>query len=147
MARKKVFLFVFGVVMLFGSYVGWKLYQDSTRVIIPLEELQGITVSPIKGDFSISGTANISNFERVSNYQAKQTGNDVYLYFMKTKSIFKDDAVDLKLSRIIIGDVGSKIKNIYLISGENIIVKTSSRSTDYLDIENRDKEKLLFSSE
>ncbi|MDQ8766144.1 hypothetical protein RFF73_11385, partial [Streptococcus ruminantium] len=45
--EKKVFLFVFGVVMLFGSYVGWKLYQDSTRVIIPLEELQGITVSPI----------------------------------------------------------------------------------------------------
>ncbi|HFR3696871.1 TPA: hypothetical protein ACHVEZ_001925, partial [Streptococcus suis] len=83
MVRKKILLIIFGIILLYGGYFSWKVYQDSTRGIIPLESLQ-VKVIKTDKDYSISAKADLDNFERISNYQAIQIGNDVYLYFMKT---------------------------------------------------------------
>ncbi|HFR3449549.1 TPA: hypothetical protein ACHU7I_002135, partial [Streptococcus suis] len=85
MVRKKILLIIFGIILLYGGYFSWKVYQDSTRGIIPLESLQ-VKVIKTDKDYSISAKADLDNFERISNYQAIQIGNDVYLYFMKTKA-------------------------------------------------------------
>lgn len=79
MVRKKILLIIFGIILLYGGYFSWKVYQDSTRGIIPLESLQ-VKVIKTDKDYSISAKADLDNFERISNYQAIQIGNDVYLY-------------------------------------------------------------------
>ncbi|HGA1235733.1 TPA: hypothetical protein ACIRGU_002035, partial [Streptococcus suis] len=74
MVRKKILLIIFGIILLYGGYFSWKVYQDSTRGIIPLESLQ-VKVIKTDKDYSISAKADLDNFERISNYQAIQIGN------------------------------------------------------------------------
>ena len=135
------------VIVCFACFLGWKNYQDSTRAVIPMNELQQIRLEKIQGDFLIKGQVALGNFERVANYQAIQKEYDVYLYFMKTKAIKKEDNVDLRLSKIIVGDTNFEIKNIYLVSGDSIVVEGNSRSEDYIDVTKYQKKKLLFGLE
>ncbi|MBS4456556.1 hypothetical protein [Tuanshanicoccus lijuaniae] len=113
MAIRKILSALLGILLVFGLFLFWKIYQDSTRIIIPISELQNVSVKREGSDYAIRGTADIGNFERVSNYQARQIEQDVYLYFMKIKSMAKDANIDLKLSKIIVGDIGEPIKNIF----------------------------------
>ncbi|HFR3432655.1 TPA: hypothetical protein ACHU8I_001779, partial [Streptococcus suis] len=64
MVRKKILLIIFGIILLYGGYFSWKVYQDSTRGIIPLESLQ-VKVIKTDKDYSISAKADLDNFERI----------------------------------------------------------------------------------
>ncbi|WP_267247350.1 hypothetical protein [Streptococcus sp. Marseille-Q5986] len=129
--------------MLFGGYFSWKVYQDSTRGIIPLESLQ-VKVIKTDKDYSISAKADLDNFEQISNYQAIQIGNDVYLYFMKTKAIFTKTTVDTDLSNILVGDTTQAINNIYVVSGDNIVVRFNDRRYNHIDVLKYTDKKLLL---
>ncbi|HEW2084398.1 TPA: hypothetical protein ACKCUQ_000224 [Streptococcus pneumoniae] len=129
--------------MLFGGYFSWKVYQDSTRGIIPLESLQ-VKVIKTDKDYSISAKADLDNFEQISNYQAIQIGNDVYLYFMKTKAIFTKTTVDTDLSNILVGDTTQAINNIYVVSGDDIVVKFNDSRYNYIDVLKYTDKKLLL---
>lgn len=143
MIRKKFLLIIIGIILLFGGYFCWRLYQDSTRRIIPLESLQ-VKIIKTGKDYSITAKADLDNFERISNYQAIQIGNDVYLYFMKTKAIFTKTTVDTDLSNILVGDTTQAINNIYVVSGDNIIVKSNDSKYDHIDVlKYTDRELLL----
>ena len=129
--------------MLFGGYYSWKVYQDSTRVIIPLESLQ-VKVIKTDKDYSISAKADLDNFEQISNYQAIQIGNDVYLYFMKTKAIFTKTTVDTDLSNILVGDTTQAINNIYVVSGDDIVVRFNDSRYNHIDVLKYTDKKLLL---
>ncbi|HGL8784606.1 TPA: hypothetical protein ACIRIA_001991, partial [Streptococcus suis] len=60
MVRKKILLIIFGIILLYGGYFSWKVYQDSTRGIIPLESLQ-VKVIKTDKDYSISAKADLDN--------------------------------------------------------------------------------------
>ncbi|HGA1217611.1 TPA: hypothetical protein ACIRGG_002247, partial [Streptococcus suis] len=95
-------------------------------------------------DYSISAKADLDNFERISNYQAIQIGNDVYLYFMKTKAFIKNSTVDIYLSNILVGDTTQAINNIYVVSGDDIVVKSNDSKYDHIDVlKYTDRELLL----
>lgn len=143
MVRKKVLLIIIGIILLFGGYFSWKVYQDSTRGIIPLESLQ-VTVIKTDKDYSISAKADLDNFEQISNYQAIQIGNDVYLYFMKTKAIFTKTTVDTDLSNILVGDTTQVINNIYVVSGDDIVVRFNDRRYNHIDVLKYTDKKLLL---
>ncbi|ETE01681.1 hypothetical protein [Streptococcus pseudopneumoniae] len=143
MIRKKFLLAIIGIILLFLGYWGWKVYQDSTREIIPLESLQ-VTVIKTDKDYSISVKADLDNFEQLSNYQAIQIGNDVYLYFMKTKAIFKKNTVDADLSNILVGNINQAINNIYVVSGNDIIVKFNDSKYNYINVLKYTDRKLLL---
>lgn len=143
MVRKKTLLIIIGIILLFGGYYSWKVYQDSTRVIIPLESLQ-VKVIKIDKDYSISAKADLDNFEQISNYQAIQIGNDVYLYFMKTKAIFTKTTVDTDLSNILVGDTTQAINNIYVVSGDDIVVRFNDSRYNHIDVLKYTDKKLLL---
>lgn len=143
MVRKKILLIIIEIILLFGGYFSWKVYQDSTRGIIPLESLQ-VKVIKTDKDYSISAKADIDNFEQISNYQAIQIGNDVYLYFMKTKAIFTKTTVDTDLSNILVGDTTQAINNIYVVSGDNIVVRFNDRRYNHIDVLKYTDKKLLL---
>ncbi|HEV1915673.1 hypothetical protein OK495_06060 [Streptococcus pneumoniae] len=143
MVRKKILLIIIGIILLFGGYFSWKVYQDSTRGIIPLESLQ-VKVIKTDKDYSISAKADLDNFEQISNYQAIQIGNDVYLYFMKTKAIFTKTTVDTDLSNILVGDTTQAINNIYVVSGDDIVVKFNDSRYNYIDVLKYTDKKLLL---
>ncbi|VKG12169.1 Uncharacterised protein [Streptococcus pneumoniae] len=143
MVRKKFLLIIIGIILLFGGYFSWKVYQDSTRGIIPLESLQ-VKVIKTDKDYSISAKADLDNFEQISNYQAIQIGNDVYLYFMKTKAIFTKTTVDTDLSNILVGDTTQAINNIYVVSGDDIVVKFNDSRYNYIDVLKYTDKKLLL---
>ena len=143
MVRKKTLLIIIGIILLFGGYFSWKVYQDSTRGIIPLESLQ-VTVIKTDKDYSISAKADLDNFEQISNYQAIQIGNDVYLYFMKTKAIFTKTTVDTDLSNILVGDTTQAIDNIYVVSGDDIVVRFNDRRYDHINVLKYTDRKLLL---
>lgn len=63
MVRKKTLLIIIGIILLFGGYYSWKVYQDSTRVIIPLESLQ-VKVIKTDKDYSISAKADLDNLNK-----------------------------------------------------------------------------------
>lgn len=143
MVRKKTLLIIIGIILLFGGYYSWKVYQDITRVIIPLESLQ-VKVIKTDKDYSISAKADLDNFEQISNYQAIQIGNDVYLYFMKTKAIFTKTTVDTDLSNILVGDTTQAINNIYVVSGDDIVVRFNDSRYNYIDVLKYTDKKLLL---
>lgn len=143
MVRKKTLLIIVGIILLFGGYYSWKVYQDSTRVIIPLESLQ-VKVIKTDKDYSISAKADLDNFEQISNYQAIQIGNDVYLYFMKTKAIFTKSTVDTDLSNILVGDTTQAINNIYVVSGDDIVVRFNDSRYNHIDVLKYTDKKLLL---
>lgn len=143
MVRKKTLLIIIGIILLFGGYFSWKVYQDSTRGIIPLESLQ-VKVIKTDKDYSISAKADLDNFEQISNYQAIQIGNDVYLYFMKTKAIFTKTTVDTDLSNILVGDTTQAINNIYVVSGDDIVVRFNDSRYNHIDILKYTDKKLLL---
>lgn len=143
MVRKKILLIIIGIILLFGGYFSWKVYQDSTRGIIPLESLQ-VKVIKTDKDYSISAKADLDNFEQISNYQAIQIGNDVYLYFMKTKAIFTKTTVDTDLSNILVGDTTQAINNIYVVSGNDIVVRFNDSRYNYIDVLKYTDKKLLL---
>ncbi|BAV79664.1 hypothetical protein SNAG_0786 [Streptococcus sp. NPS 308] len=143
MVRKKTLLIIIGIILLFGGYYSWKVYQDSTRVIIPLESLQ-VKVIKTDKDYSISAKADLDNFEQISNYQAIQIGNDVYLYFMKTKAIFTKTTVDTDLSNILVGDTTQAINNIYVVSGDDIVVRFNDSRYNHIDVLKYTDKKLLL---
>ena len=143
MVRKKILLTIIGIILLFGGYYSWKVYQDSTRVIIPLESLQ-VKVIKTDKDYSISAKADLDNFEQISNYQAIQIGNDVYLYFMKTKAIFTKTTVDTDLSNILVGDTTQAINNIYVVSGDDIVVRFKDSRYNHIDVLKYTDKKLLL---
>lgn len=143
MVRKKILLIIIGIILLFGGYFSWKVYQDSTRGIIPLESLQ-VKVIKTDKDYSISAKADLDNFEQISNYQAIQIGNDVYLYFMKTKAIFTKTTVDTDLSNILVGDTTQAINNIYVVSGDDIVVRFNDSRYNYIDVLKYTDKKLLL---
>lgn len=143
MVRKKILLIIIEIILLFGGYFSWKVYQDSTRGIIPLESLQ-VKVIKTDKDYSISAKADLDNFEQISNYQAIQIGNDVYLYFMKTKAIFTKTTVDTDLSNILVGDTTQAINNIYVVSGDNIVVRFNDRRYNHIDVLKYTDKKLLL---
>lgn len=143
MVRKKILLIIIGIILLFGVYFSWKVYQDSTRGIIPLESLQ-VKVIKTDKDYSISAKADLDNFEQISNYQAIQIGNDVYLYFMKTKAIFTKTTVDTDLSNILVGDTTQAINNIYVVSGDDIVVRFNDSRYNYIDVLKYTDKKLLL---
>lgn len=143
MVRKKILLIIIGIILLYGGYFSWKVYQDSTRGIIPLESLQ-VKVIKTDKDYSITAKADLDNFERISNYQAIQIGNDVYLYFMKTKAFIKNSTVDIYLSNILVGDTTQAINNIYVVSGDDIVVRSNDSKYDHIDVlKYADRELLL----
>lgn len=143
MVRKKTLLIIIGIILLFWGYYSWKVYQDSTRVIIPLESLQ-VKVIKTDKDYSISAKADLDNFEQISNYQAIQIGNDVYLYFMKTKAIFTKTTVDTDLSNILVGDTTQAINNIYVVSGDDIVVRFNDSRYNHIDVLKYTDKKLLL---
>jgi len=143
MVRKKTLLIIIGIILLFGGYYSWKVYQDSTRVIIPLESLQ-VKVIKTDKDYSISAKADLDNFEQISNYQAIQIGNDVYLYFMKTKAIFTKTTVDTDLSNILVGDTTQATNNIYVVSGDDIVVRFNDSRYNHIDVLKYTDKKLLL---
>lgn len=143
MVRKKILLTIIGIILLFGGYYSWKVYQDSTRVIIPLESLQ-VKVIKTGKDYSISAKADLDKFEQISNYQAIQIGNDVYLYFMKTKAIFTKTTVDTDLSNILVGDTTQAINNIYVVSGDDIVVRFKDSRYNHIDVLKYTDKKLLL---
>lgn len=143
MVRKKILLIIIEIILLFGGYFSWKVYQDSTRGIIPLESLQ-VKVIKTDKDYSISAKADLDNFEQISNYQAIQIGNDVYLYFMKTKAIFTKTTVDTDLSNILVGDTTQAINNIYVVSGDDIVVRFNDRRYNHIDVLKYTDKKLLL---
>lgn len=143
MVRKKTLLIIIGIILLFGGYYSWKVYQNSTRVIIPLESLQ-VKVIKTDKDYSISAKADLDNFEQISNYQAIQIGNDVYLYFMKTKAIFTKTTVDTDLSNILVGDTTQAINNIYVVSGDDIVVRFNDSRYNHIDVLKYTDKKLLL---
>lgn len=143
MVRKKTLLIIIGIILLFLGYFSWKVYQDNTRRIIPLESLQ-VKVTKTDKDYSISAKADLDNFEQISNYQAIQIGNDVYLYFMKTKAILTKNTVDTDLSNILVGDTMQAINNIYVVSGDDIVVRFNDSRYNHVDVLKYTDKKLLL---
>lgn len=143
MVRKKTLLIIIGIILLFWGYFSWKVYQDNTRRIIPLESLQ-VKVTKTDKDYSISAKADLDNFEQISNYQAIQIGNDVYLYFMKTKAILTKNTVDTDLSNILVGDTMQAINNIYVVSGDDIVVRFNDSRYNHVDVLKYTDKKLLL---
>ncbi len=144
MGKKHFFACLFGVVLLVFLYFGWKFYQNTTRLIIPISDLTSVTVKKENGHLLLTGNAKLNQFERVSNYGAVQIDDILYIYVMKTKSIIKSDSVNEDITNITISDSSNPPKKIYLVSGTNIEVKYKDRpEMNYIDVTKYSEKKEL----
>lgn len=53
---------------------------------------------------------------------------------MKTKAIFTKTTVDTDLSNILVGDTTQAINNIYVVSGDDIVVRFNDSRYNHIDV-------------
>jgi hypothetical protein len=134
MRNKFLFILVGGVILIF-LYFGWKFYQNTTRTVIPTDDLEMVTLKEENNQLFLVGSAKLSQFEKVSNYGAVQIDDILYIYIMKTKALIKSDSVNENISKITVSDSSEPPKKIYLISGGNIEVKYKDNpEMNYMDV-------------
>ena len=136
MKKKKILVVLLSsMVILIGGYFGWKLYQNTTRTIIPVDDLEKVSIKRENNQLLLVGKAKLDPFERVANYGAIQINDTLYIYVMKTKSLIKEDVVKENLTKISVSDSPTSPKKIYLVSGKHIEVKEKDNpEMDYMDV-------------
>ena len=126
-------------------FFGWKIYQNSTRTIIPIDDMLEISLENKDNKLNLSGKIDLGAFERISNWGAVQKEGVIYVYIMKTKAIIQSKHLDIDLNDVIISDSNEKPSKVYLVSGSEIEVKfDDDPRKDYIDVMNYDDKTLIF---
>lgn len=143
---KKKFFYGLGFgVCLVAVFFGWKIYQNSTRTIVPIDDMQAISLEKKDNKLNLSGKIDMGAFERISNWGAVQKEGVLYVYIMKTKAIIQSKTLDIDLNDVIISDSNEKPSKVYLVSGSEIEVKfDDDPRKDYIDVMNYDEKREIF---
>lgn len=146
MNKKKLFIVLLVVVVIMiSSYFGWKVYQNTTRTIIPVDALEDVSIEEKNNQLILTGSAKLNQFERVSNYGAVQIDDILYIYVLKTKALIKENSIDVNITKMTVSDNSDSPQKIYLISGSNIEVKYKDKpEMNYIDVTKYSEKKELF---
>lgn len=146
MNKKKLFIVLLVVVVIMiSSYFGWKVYQNTTRTIIPVDALEDVSIEEKNNQLILTGSAKLNQFERVSNYGAVQIDDILYIYVVKTKALIKENSIDVNITKMTVSDNSDSPQKIYLISGSNIEVKYKDKpEMNYIDVTKYSEKKELF---
>lgn len=146
MKKKKVFIVLLSsVIILIGGYFGWKFYQNTTRTIIPVDDLDKVSIKKENNQLILVGKAKLDQFEKVSNYGAVQINDTLYIYVMKTKSLIKEDGIKENITKISVSDSPVSPEKIYLVSGKHIEVKEKDKpKMNYMDVTRYSKKRELI---
>lgn len=139
-------VFVLGLIICIGSvFFGWKIYQNSTRTIVSIDDMQTLKLEKKDNALTLSGHIELGAFERISNWGAVQKEGIIYVYIMKTKALVKSDYLNIDLNDVILKDVDEEASEAYLVSGGEIEVKFKDNpQRNYIDVTNySDKRKIL----
>lgn len=133
--KKKIIYGLGLVICVVSIYFGWKIYQNSTRTIVPVADMQELKLERSDNQMNLSGHIELGSFERISNWGAVQKEGVIYVYIMKTKAIIKSDQLDINLNDVILKDADEEASEIYLVSGNGIEVKFEDNpEKDYIDV-------------
>lgn len=146
MSKQKIFVRSTVVILVIGClFFGWKIYQNSTRVILSVENLKNVRIKEENNQLFITGRADLDSFEKISNYGAVQKGDSLYIYIMKTKSLLKSDKIYENIDKIKISDSKDAPNKIYLVSGNRIEVKYKDNpKMNYMDVIKYSEKRELF---
>ncbi|HCE11169.1 MAG TPA: hypothetical protein DEQ24_00010 [Enterococcus sp.] len=143
---KRKILYGLGLgICLVSIFFGWKIYQNSTRTIVSIDDMLEIRLEKKDNKLNLSGKIDMGAFERISNWGAVQKEGVIYVYIMKTKAIIQSKNLDIDLNDVIISDSNEKPSKVYLVSGSEIEVKfDDDPRKDYIDVMNYDDKTLIF---
>ncbi|MBM7710435.1 hypothetical protein [Enterococcus lemanii] len=145
MKRKFLFLFFIFLVLPIGLFFCWKFYQNTTREIISVDDITEVRLEKQGNDLYMIGQAELKYFEKISNYGAVQIDDILYIYVIKMKSLTNEDSFNLNISAMTVSDSLDEPQNIYLVSGEDIVVKDPNDSKrDHIEVTNYSNKIELF---
>ncbi|MGE6370570.1 hypothetical protein ACQKDB_15695 [Planococcus kocurii] len=138
------------LVLVIFLYIGGRIFQDSTRGIVDVEKIKGISInqeesSSIPSDnLVLEGTIDAGNFEKISSISALKKEGVIYVYINTVKGISLSNKFSQSLDNVLVNYDSTEVKEIVLISGPEIIVKnTGEGNVDSIEVDNFTKKKLI----
>ncbi|GEK90738.1 hypothetical protein [Alkalibacterium kapii] len=101
--KKKIIRTLLAVLAVFLMYIALNIYQSENIEIIPFEDINKLHVSDTKSvssDTTITGTANIGQFESVSVNNLIVVEDTLYVIIYKWPTFFSNDKIDIKLKNV-----------------------------------------------
>lgn len=114
--RKKVILFIGGLILGFAIYIGLQIYQTNQLELVTVEDIQSFEVSTnneLNKDTMIQVVADVKRFEALEMAQTEVVEDTLYVMIYKWPAIQQVDEIDFDLESIPSLDGITRIAVIY----------------------------------
>lgn len=101
--RKKVILFIGGLILGFAIYIGLQIYQTNQLELVTVEDIQSFEVSTnneLNKDTMIQVVADVKRFEALEMAQTEVVEDTLYVMIYKWPAIQQVDEIDFDLESI-----------------------------------------------
>lgn len=101
--RKKVILFIGGLILGFAIYIGLQIYQTNQLELVTVEDIQSFEVSTnneLNKDTMIQVVADVKRFEALEMAQTEVVEETLYVMIYKWPAIQRVDEIEFNLESV-----------------------------------------------
>lgn len=142
--KKKIIRSLLVILAMFLLYIGLSIYQSENIEIIPFIDINELHISdtkPVSSDTTISGTANVGQFESVSVNNLIVVEDTLYVIIYKWPTFFSNNKIDIKLENVGGLDEVSKISVVW---GDIYSNEGSATGFSHKDLVNHPDQRIVW---